>query len=285
MTQVLSNLLEVGFAWFALFGSSAAFLLFVGKTADNAVREEVKSEVSSRLQRYSSDWSEPGWIRAFSNSLDVVFGKSHFSFRCLLTSLSISVVSFLLLINVFGNELVAEFDVSLLLNDEDGQERTFEFSLAPLAIIWIAAVFNGVADYFSLLQTRVVLRSQLSFFKKAILDFILTLLIVFTWFTLYFRLNYPTLLDSAIIVSELLFNWAEWKTGIAVVLTSFTTSIWLWLHGVSRYLIKVNTAARAAIGWIEIEKRPFYSISALSSMLLIIIGFALFPLFYWASVR
>lgn len=149
--------------------------------------------------------------------------------------------------------------------------------------------FNLIADYFSLLQTRLFIQFMektervLGWIGYLLLDFIITGIIFFTPIYLVYSLALlegtgPSL-DFFTILSETFIDGFSLKSSddsLAIpLLTTYATSLWLWIYTLSGLIIKgVSLTDRGVVflkQYRDIEKRPFRSIGVVATLLISLI--------------
>lgn len=64
---------------------------------------------------------------------------------------------------------------------------------------------------------------------------------------------------------------------VVSVITSFSTSIWLWLHGISHLTIKSFSASNYIMGWLDIKDKPLRSIGIVINVYIMILGIIVYP--------
>ena len=147
-------------------------------------------------------------------------------------------------------------------------------------------VLNIVPDYLSLLQTRILIKSSVSFKWKIFLDFSLTNLIFSLWLILLaivFLLPEGELNFFEAVVVCLLIPYVllfQWFTGVEFtdsggmyilllfLLSSFVTSIWIYLQ-ISAEFIASKLALFSKINEImNVEERPFTVLGIIMSSMI-----------------
>lgn len=261
------------------------FIRSISKTLDTDLNLEARNDIALRLMCWQ-DVKVNNWIPDFSRIFDHFFGSKHIAFRCFLRSSIISLGSFLF-----------AFLLVFSLNSEYILESMSQYSYAFIGAI----VLNVIFDYFSLLETRVILNKKLSISVKLLLDFLLTLLIASIWMFMLFLIvivsqldfGFDIILDNSIlIVGEIL------QTGYKNILlpfgknvdadifkiflaTSFSTSVWLWLHGLSQYTIKLLSATQKIMNFLNVEEQPIRAIGVVINGYIFLFGMILYPIYYW----
>ena len=231
------------------------------------------------------------WPETFARMFDRVFGTKHLSWKCFLRS---TVASFI----AMGITLLVTFAI----HDRNWYVAKSIIHEGRFWFFVIILVANVIPDYFSLLETRFVLRfaqgsSALNKTAVLLLDFIITL-----WIALIsVSLGVSTVLASTangLVVSALLsprvllsaVNPLELylsarilnEPGVAPLwfYPAFFTSIWLWLYAGSGFILKAARKFDIGFDWFsrhfDIEKKPLQSIGLVAGAIVAVV--------YWAVV-
>ncbi|MCG7584579.1 hypothetical protein [Photobacterium sp. OFAV2-7] len=230
--------------WFTGLFTLVAALIGAGKLADDCLAKELKEQMTAGLNKAQEVAKSPKayqlWLMDFNNHLELAFGQRHWSWRCVILSTVISVLTLAMLTIVFMPDA----------------------NLGVLFLLIVGLAYNALGDYLSLWETRLVLKSAWSLQVKLIVDAVMTILIwslgilIGTCFLSLTKLvpfeDYgPVNMTIDIIQSVVL---ALIPVEIRAVLglpmhtdniefvnslaTSFTTSLWLWLHALSYYTLR-----------------------------------------------
>jgi hypothetical protein len=277
--------------WFVSLLTITKFIRKITTIADEELNIKKKEKLSNHLLYLTKKTPDDSWLNYFNFLFDVIFGENHFSIKCFLISTSISLTTYFFL--SLGTYLT-----------------TYCFGLSITSFLIFAFLINVIIDYISLLQTRIVLSLNISIIFKLLIDIILTVLITLVWISCiyaiylnsigYFELSYfnfqGILIDiynNFINFSKSLFRIHEesnkedlCSSGLQsqnlqitiFVLTSFTTSIWLWLHGLSHLIIRYLHFTKWISDWLNIEKAPIRSIGIFCNILIIILFILALPL-------
>jgi len=280
LSQLLGETWAQAAVWFSAVFATLAFIRKVSKDADKDLNPERREALAHELSLLRvRDLS--AWVPDFVSVFDRFFGERHFSLRCFSRSIIISVLAFVALLFSYAK------------SDFFSAHEDF------LTYLGAAILINGIADYFSLLETRFVLGMRLSVGKKIALDSFLTILIFFAWLPAgYFLLtvvtgryaphddlfwsNYPLVmafLFQSIFGSTDSFVGSKTAVFQSFFITTFTTSIWLWLHGLSHTTIKAMRGTRTLIGWLNVKETPLRAIGVVINAYILGFGLALFPVF------
>lgn len=232
---VLENTYVLFIAWCGGLWSFTQLLRSQADHLDKITKLEEREQLISFLRRTGNTaavGTMPPWLTVFNHGLDDFFGEKHFSWRCLWRSAVISVFFFVLLLLVFDPDFIKE---------DDG------ISFEAIGILFIVGlVFNAIGDYFSLAQTRTILRWGGAIWLKVIVDSILTLGVWVAGLLAPFAMFFILISDFSGLLEVPEFVWLAVKevfvgTGesdpygfrpifLASLFTAFTTSIWLWIH-------------------------------------------------------
>lgn len=261
--------------WASLIGGIYVAFNYAGES----VNESAKRSTAIWLQNVNLSKDLPNWPQAFTELFDTVFTKKHWSWTCFWRSLLVSVVGSLLILIILV--AIREF-VPSRGNLEDLYKDFF------LGLIATGCLINIVSDYFSLLQTRIVLSliirssSRLNVLFLLVFDVLLTAIIfVVAWsslMTLYFLsydVNLIAIQDAFAGLLQTFDMMYSFSIGIYLedgvlttyvvfltpIITTFFTSIWLWLYAASGFLLKLLSTSRAGIKFLrdslDITNKPF----------------------------
>jgi len=257
-----------GAIWFAAVWAVVTFIRKVTKDADRemdpAMRQALSDELLDLRRR------EPGaWIPDFAGVFDRVFGKQHIRWRCFRLSVIVSVCAYIVLYAVLARP------------HEIGSETIPErFALAVSFVV----LFNVLVDYISLLETRMLLNVAIPAAARISVDAVVTVVL-----TVVFMACVMTALNDESVVRNLAevtrgvagtsedVNWV-WLTRV-VLATSFTTSVWLWLHGIAQLSIKLLRANSRLLNWLDVKETPLRSIGTIINAWVLALGLGLFPFY------
>jgi len=253
-------------AWFAILWAVLWFIRKVTKDADDDLNPEKRKALGDELLRIK-DRDVGSWVPDFTAVFDRFFGKKHLSWRCLYRSSLISMITFTVLLSLYYPSVYTE--------------TFFTFMQMLVVIIFSGLTFNVLLDYMSLLQTRIILNVPISILPKIILDGILTTLLSILWVTFMMSVLEPNEINSLEITAMAIFDESlPESTMIRVVLaTSFTTSIWLWLHGLSVLVIRSLSHLQKFMGWLNVKEAPLRAIGTTINLIVLTFGVLLFPIY------
>ncbi|MCF8367586.1 MAG: hypothetical protein K9G76_00995 [Bacteroidales bacterium] len=243
--------------------SGGIYLLF-NRTGES-VKEETKIKVSAWLKSISVPYPNPNSTLFFVDLFEIVFTKKHFYWKCITRSVIASILAYIIVMLIYQ------------VNDpEYGLDTVYSFFSF---VLWMFIFLNLVPDYFSLLETRIILkklktvRSVPMYFFLLILDLMLTALIYYL--NLIFFGSIQDLFTDG-------FSFNIWKNSISGttdlylglwdytdifsvwLYSTFLTSIWLWLFLISTFFIKILTKSLKGLEFfqkhLDIDNKPFNAI-------------------------
>ena len=245
----------IGVIWF----------LFV--RAEDTVKPEIKTAISSWLSNLNPERKLANWPMTFASVFDDIFGKKHFSWRCFRRSCIASFVSLTIMILLWLSMQSHVYDPGEIL-----------FCLA------LGAIVNLIPDYFSLLETRYIIKkisntsSTIKILGLLAIDIIATVfifvfpLILFSVFEMVdrgrFSFSYLFSEMAELLVSGFLFEdddtlFGPFPTFGIWLYTTFFTSVWIWLYVLSGLIVKVGAFSGILIGRmrriLDIENKPLRS--------------------------
>lgn len=249
--------------WFALLFGISALIRKVTKDFDNDVTPELRIHLAKKIQTQTAE--NATWMLAFNSLFTKVFGSNHLSWLCIRRSLFLTVLTFSFLYLATGHFFqFSDHQIQLLYDS-----KFIFWSVHILFLIAIAITFNGILDYLSLWQTRLVIRSNLPVSLKIAVDLLFTTLIVILIFAIclglvvYYGFSVSTKVEDQdasafIMLSSLTYSLQFMdfppKYGtLAFVFfaTSFSTSIWLILHIFSGHLLRWLPKVGSALNVVE----------------------------------
>ena len=279
IAQFLSSAWSDAVVWFGGLWAVLLFIRKVFKDADDELDPEKRQSLAEDLAR-NKNWAAGSWIPDFTLVFDRFFGKKHFRWRCIYRSTLISIVTYSVLVLLTG-EMFASEDGELLCD------------LAGLALIVVFC--NAFADYFSLLETRILLNTRLPTSLKILLDVFLTFVVIFGWMSFAIWVVYNVILgewqydymsswEAVQTIWETLYEYDDPESRLfrIVVATSFTTSVWLWLHGLAQLTIRALSAAGFLMGWLNVKERPVRAIGTTINIFVLSFGVVLYFPFAFA---
>ncbi len=279
-------------SWFATLG----VVYRISNQIDTVASEELKRFTSHYLQKSDPSSLFTGGFYSIDRVFDVVFGVEHFSRKRVRRSAFATIISFFLimLVSIFYYRK----PLYSILHDDD-IHLTFVGPSHALLQLLIYLSINIIIDFFSLLETRLVLRaimsskSKVQIFFFISLDLILSYSIFIAFYTLFFVVtsDYLTYYDSLSLTTRL---FTETLTSLftldnmivdeilnfplesAIVFSTFLTSVWIYFHLLSSAILRLKTPTITGLHFfkraINIKEKPFLSIGVVINVL-ISIGF------------
>ena len=284
-------------AWFTTMGG--IWLLF--DRAEIVLHEDVRKQLTAWLKKDKS-FDSKKWPALFISIFDRIFGERHFTLKCFFRSCVSSIFIMLIITLIFFSigsfnsmiQYLESFDNFLsLLTDSEKLKNTKDFSYTFTIFFIILSkgfIINLIPDYLSLLETRIILNllPNSSLIKKIFLlflDFIFTTLISITSIIGYFVIfssipfseitfDYSVLFDESLfLINKFIFVW---------IITSYFTSIWLWLFILSSFFIQSFRVLLKGLSFLpkvfNIEENPLRTMGFVC-MILITLLFVLIPIF------
>lgn len=252
--------------------------------AENTVRPEVKSSISQWLRNPSGPLER--WPVTFAKVFDSVFGVDHPSWRCFRRSCVASLACVSIVTLIWGALRTDEF-MAFIAQENIGSLAAFPF---------LFAFMNLIPDYLSLLETRYVIRwtgnqpSLVRLLAFLIIDLAATSVIalgavvglwgfyrtVAPWYPVFpFLVAIKSYLKHAPFLTVMAPGFLS--PGIWFYSTFFT-SIWVWLYGLSGLIVRLagslGAVFRGLEGILDIDNRPLHAIGLVWSVL-VTIGYVL----------
>ena len=255
----LESILGAGpMLWMSFWFGFAEAIRRVIASVEDAVGLEYKEKLSKGL-RGVQERPVDDWVYDFGRVFDKIYGKNHLSLRCFLTSTLVSILSFMIIALVWIGQDVLWLDV----------QNAFIYAL----------ILNVIPDYISLLETRWLLGvKRIPMVIKLIIDVILSYILLavsvfgIAWATGYQSADAFEFFTSSLFLMDITFEDPETPSFIEVcffaTITSYTTSIWLWLHGFAHMMVRFLYPFK----WLEVEEKPLRAVGVVMSVLLIAIG-------------
>lgn len=282
-------------AWAGLIGGIGALFIL----AEEASTPQTKRLISNWLLNLKLEGTSSTWPAQFAEMFDSIFGKKNFTIKCFLrssiASFCVALVSFLVL-----NALVFDISFSKELQRYPVSSFVFLYLTAPI-------VMNLFPDYFSLLETRFIIRVMGTDFRLihvlALLgfDLFLTTLIWFAGVNILFliflaeyiltvdNVTHPSIIEyykiafnsyksTDISSGTDLFAWIS-------LITTFFTSFWIWLYASSGFFVKLmykmGWGFNLLRGFLDVKKKPVRALGFITCLVVTILFFVCAP-FYFA---
>ncbi len=245
-------------SWFATMGG--LWTLF--DRAEKVATQEAKKRVFKWLKDISLEVNVAA--ESFTSAFDSIFGTKKFSSRFVMLSIAASLLAVASLTLLWSSKTPDDIDI--------GHRLRAMFLTAPL--------WNAIPDYFSLIETRIVLGYIISknvkgnsILKWLAIDFIFTVVI----FSIFYFGSSALLgeMDDApryfVDGFTLDGGWPDTPSVGVFFYSTFFTSIWLWLFVLSKIAItplnKLLKLFKIIRGGLDIENQPFKSIGFISMIL------------------
>jgi hypothetical protein len=240
--------------------------------AGDSVSDKTKRSVSKWLQNIKLTQDSPRWPGVFAQLFDRVFTEHHLSWKCFVRSCIASIAAVLVMTAVY----IIVSRVPLM----GGSEQTGGLHLMVVGMLLYAVLFNFVADYISLLESRYIIgkmsktQSGRQWFILLFVDIILTAAIFIVTGCLIFSLitliqgRIPNLIRwLSLIGYGLTLNIMSEDSSLGLMgiffYSTFFTSAWVWGYAISGFLIKAISRTRRGLQFLlknlDIEHKPFKS--------------------------
>lgn len=278
--------------WMLFLNLICNFITKRCKEIESQLNPDKRDDIALSLMQVKQDGISISWIPNFSTVSDNFFGKKLFSFKSFLKSTIISLFFFI------AASYVAQPYVYEGFKALDSSTRYDQMTLFVVTMLLIVAfaVINLVCDYISLVQTRLILRSNLSVIWKLILDAILTAAIIFLWIVFIVHAGSDDGIPFFQRAEHFLGSIGSAVFGelpkedfyisfffFVPFITTFSTSIWMWLHGLSELVITLLSGIRPITKWLNVEEKPIRSIGTVINFLIWCIGLILLPVFLFTK--
>ena len=255
-----------------------AFLIAFWK-ADDAFSAELRHDLSSWLKREVPDNINYPWVNIVRSRFLNVFGSRHFSMRCIATSIIFSIFLLITITFLVDQE---NSDINEFLNEN----RNFGYIYTPLIVL----ILNIIFDYISLLQTRYILNffheNKLGVFLALFYDFLLTYLVAsFSMMVGVYAIMAVNGLGEDKLLEIIFTLWDDdspyiiehqisMKIIAASMMTTFATSVWIWLAGIGILFIRLFSRIRPLIIFFQyalpLEEKPMRSIGVTGTFMVMI---------------
>ncbi len=252
--------------WYSL-GAWVAVIVGACKVADfidGRLDPTAKKAIGHWLQNAKPEERFARWPSQFVAVFDRIFGSNHLTWRCFLVSAAVSLI--------LGTLCFVAF-VSLAYEPPVGEpaDSSMDYIGVFLAIVVALASVNVLADYVSLLETRLILdiitkqpgssTSFILFFDLLATIFIFSLCLVGAWFMsegagILYADNYSSVWMTVTLPAVLQYFWP------ALLITTYFTSVWLWLYVIVGLGIKmlVRTGVWARVAKKKMGVRRFFDL-------------------------
>lgn len=281
--------------WLGFLWAVTRLIRGATKDFDGDLAPEVRACLTEQLKRVAT--RDADWMLSFCSIFTRAFGHRHLSWRCFSRSMFLSGVTFALLTFATGALM---FDATKF-GEIYGQGPIVGGSLWFIALVLVGMTFNGLLDYLSLWQTRLVIRLPMPAVLKVLIDISFTTLIVLFLFgvalafVVYTGLSYALKIESAegggavllifILYGLQFMDFPPRFGSLAFVIfaTSFSTSVWLVLHLLSGAVIRWLPGA---VSRLNVKVTPVRAIGIVTVSFVWLIGLSIgagIIVYAWAS--
>jgi hypothetical protein len=220
------------------------------------VGDNLSREAKDELSLYLMGEYEKSWPELFCQRFDSIFGKKHFSLRCFLISCLCSMLFVFAIYFLFG-------PVFGLLEQRTGSRYSFA------EILLMGMLINFIPDYLSLFETRWLLNrfkqnsSSLGIALLLLTDIFISAMIILPTIVIYY---YAT--DSSLSLAHTV---AAFSVTAIFFYSTFLTSIWAWLFGLSIFFLRLfrKTSLHKLL---DVEEKANRSIGIVAASLVLIVG-------------
>ncbi|MCP4261219.1 MAG: hypothetical protein GY774_27485 [Planctomycetes bacterium] len=265
----MANLPVNPIAWFGTMLSIIWFVRNCTKSVDADLDAGVRDDIALRLMSFNPQ-KAGAWVPDFVLVFDRFFGESPWRWGFFLRSALVSVISFSLCWAVLKSMGLP-------------MDKVAEQSFLTVSLSYVT--YNIVIDYVSLLETRFLLGTRMRFVWKLVVDVALTLCIC--WVGIWILKNTefkpaipqlqilnqgepPTLVT---ILAAIFDPWSgEGAAFLCILLTTFTTSIWLWLHGLAELTIRILRGSVFLIQRLNIAETPLRAVGVVVNVYVSVAG-------------
>lgn len=269
---------------------------FFNKEREDTLRPEIKIIISNWLKNIKLEKEIANWPMTFAAVFDGIFGKKHFTRRCIIGSCIASFVAVLILTFFWWMTRPDDFYGIF------SKTSLYEFLLIYLLI---TIFLNSIADYFSLLETRWIIdrikdtNSTPKICGFLAIDFVATVFIFLAVMTIslfpiiYIVSFFPENYGSNGYFEMLSHYWGELYYAITLnsecgnditvgvwLYSTFFTSIWVWLYFLSGLIVKIIVFLAKLLGWtiriLDIDNKPLRSIGVVCVVIVSVIFLSAF---------
>ena len=237
--------------------------------AEDVLGEESRSAIADWLKRLDLPLQTLSWSNTAARIFDTIFTDKHLSHKCFLRS------SFASVLSVFVVSLVALLLTGKYPNQLIEQDTAMGYVLFLIATL----VCNVIPDYFSLLETRLMINimgnTQSWIIRLGLLaaDIVATLAIFAL--VVLLELNVIGLLINervsfSVLAEDIVAGLTFKVTHIAgpafgvFVYSTFFTSVWLWLYFAGGLVLKILGGTRSGLHFLQrhldLDNKPLQAI-------------------------
>lgn len=235
----------------AYLGFSGALIASFYKFMTLYERNHMTADSKATLSLWLLGANNNTWSKQFCDFFDSIFGSRHITLKCLVRSITASIISVITLYVLLGPTLG-------LLERIPGDQSIF-------TVLTVGATINILPDYVSLFQTRWMLqkfqnlRSKLGIFVILIMDFIVSGMIIWVGILTYHILRQtppPHLFEvlGGFTIYSIFFY------------STFFTSIWAWLYLTSSYVMRLFSSKLSRV--LNVETYPLQQLALVGVVIL-----------------
>lgn len=261
-------------AWFIGILTIMKFIRKISNI-DDFLNPKKRKDLSNKLEGFEYQ-DHSSWIPDFIFIFDHYFGKKYLSFHFFIKSMQISIFFFFIFLLILGPKI--------LIGDDYTQAIDIE---GFFWLLFMVLLINVLIDYLSLLLTRVILSTSWPIYWKIIIDTCLTFIMVFFWLSLILHFytgdNFSSMLELPYSFLFITSEEEDWGLGSfgdllrTIIATSYTTSIWLWLHGIAQPTIKKVIKTSIFISrWLNVQEKPVSAIGHIINFWIFVLGITLY---------
>lgn len=282
-------------AYFSAWGAILTGIWLLFSKAEDLAKTKTKTDIASWLKNSDLEEKLANWPTTFASIFDGIFGEKHFSWRrfsrsCVATCASALILTLLWWV-VDSEGFIACFTVN----------ETTHVTLDIITMLFLLFALNLIPDYFSLFETRWILRrlektkSSMIILGYLIMDFVATASIFIIGYVLVCIMFFPVNimgtdyglnpLDSP----RFLYDGIAMRSVSSGYITlgiffysTFFTSIWIYMYVISGMVVKVGVYLKFSVGFLgkffNIDDEPIrfmgYVCMVIASLIFLIVAFA-----------
>lgn len=256
-------------AWFGTMLSVIWFIRSCTKSVDADLDAGVRDDIALRLMNLNPQ-TAGAWVPDFVLVFDRFFGENPLHYGFFFRSMMVSIILFSLCWAVLKSMGLP-------------MDKLAEQSLLSVSLSYVT--YNIIIDYVSLIETRWLLGTRMRFVWKLIVDGVLTLGICWVGIWVLKNTEFKPAIPQLQILNQTeppslvhilggIFDpWlGEGAAFLCILLTTFTTSIWLWLHGLAELTIRVSRGSVFLMQRLNIAEAPLRAVGVVVNVYVGIAG-------------
>lgn len=270
-------------------------IFWLSEKVEDTVVKDTRKAVSLWILGLEMPQSLPNWSSTFAKVFDRIFGEKHLSWKCFLRSCIASHLSVIILFLLYFGIVVRPLALK-------GQIRlNLAYFVDDNLLLLYMIPLNVVFDYFSLLESRFVIRwiarssSNIRAFIFLVIDLIVTgfIALLAIWVGLTFLIPLFFSIDMEFYLS-IGYVWRTFWAGLrftnaantifpissfwgVYIHSTLFTSMWVWLYVLSGLIVRLVRPAFGGINWFkrvfDIENKPLRSLGYVSVLFVTLIYF------------